>query len=166
MVDLEKTKAVDEQYVLKQYESKINYYWAASSNNKKAYKRFRTWSIILGALVTFVSSLSAAEFVQSLDWLRILFAIATPIIAATLTVIGGLGQNFHWGATWRDMVVNATRLEKERDRFMATGPEKKDIEKELDTLNTIVLEETKSFFQRVLDSEVKPKESSTSSDKS
>jgi hypothetical protein len=42
MTDTDQAKAVDEQYVLKQYESKINYYWAASSNNKKAYKRFRT----------------------------------------------------------------------------------------------------------------------------
>ena len=163
MADSEQAKAVDEQYVLKQYESKISYYWAASSSNKKAYKRFRTWSIILGALVTFVSSISAAEFVQSVNWLRITFAIATPVIAATLTVIGGLGQNFHWGATWRDMVVNATRLEKERDRFMATSPEKKDIKGELDTLNSIILEETKNFFQRVLDSEVKPKDTSATS---
>ena len=163
MADSEQAKAVDEQYVLKQYESKISYYWAASSSNKKAYKRFRTWSIILGALVTFVSSISAAEFVQSVNWLRITFAIATPVIAATLTVIGGLGQNFHWGATWRDMVVNATRLEKERDRFMATSPEKKDIKDELDTLNSIILEETKNFFQRVLDSEVKPKDTSATS---
>ena len=163
MADPEQAKGVDEQYVLKQYESKISYYWAASSSNKKAYKRFRTWSIILGALVTFVSSISAAEFVQSVNWLRITFAIATPVIAATLTVIGGLGQNFHWGATWRDMVVNATRLEKERDRFMATSPEKKDIKGELDTLNSIILEETKNFFQRVLDSEVKPKDTSATS---
>jgi hypothetical protein len=97
------------------------------------------------------------------NWLRITFAVATPVIAATLTVIGGLGQNFHWGATWRDMVVNATRLEKERDRFMATSLEKKDIKGELDTLNSIILEETKNFFQRVLDSEVKPKDTSTAS---
>ena len=163
MADLEQVKAIDEQYVLNQYKSKISYYWAASSNNKKAYKRFRTWSIVLGALVTFISSISAADFIQSLDWLRIVFAIATPIIAATLTVVGGLGQNFHWGATWRDMVVNATRLEMERDRFMAKSPEKRNLEEELDTLNTIVLEETKNFFQRVLDSEIRPKEPPTSS---
>ena len=163
MTDLEQVKAIDEQYVLTQYKSKIDYYWAASSSNKKAYKRFRTWSIVLGALVTFVSSISAADFIQSFDWLRIVFAVATPIIAATLTVISGLGQNFHWGATWRDMVVNATRLEKERDRFLATNPEKRNFEKELDTLNTIILEETKNFFQRVLDSEVKPKEPDDSS---
>lgn len=163
MTDLEQVKVIDEQYVINQYKSKIGYYWAASSRNKKAYKRFRTWSIVLGALVTFISSISAAEFIQSLDWLRIVFAIATPVIAATLTVVGGLGQNFHWGATWRDMVVNATRLEKERDRFMATSPEKRNFEEELDTLNTIVLEETKNFFRRVLDSEVKPKEPPTTS---
>jgi hypothetical protein len=156
--DIEQIKEVDEQYVLDQYKSKIDYYWAASRSNKNAYKRYRTWSIILGALVTFVSSIAAAEFVQAVGWLRIVFAVATPIIAATLTVIGGLGQNFHWGATWRDMVVNATRLEKERDRFLATKPEERDMKKELDTLNSIILEETKNFFRRVLDSEVKPKD--------
>ena len=163
MSELEQLKEVDEQYVLNQYKNKIDYYWAASRSNKNAYKRYRTWTIILGALVTLVSSISAAEFIQSIDWIRIAFAIATPVIAATLTVIGGLGQNFHWGATWRDMVVNGTRLEKERDRFLATKPEKRDFEKELDVLNTIILEETKNFFQRVLDSEVKPKEPSDSS---
>jgi len=87
---------------------------------------------------------------------EVLFAVGTPIIAATLTVINGLGQNFHWGATWRDMVLNGTRLEKERDRFLATKPEDRDLVKELDRLNGIVLDETKNFFQRVLDSEVKP----------
>ena len=86
------------------------------------------------------------------------FAVATPIIAAKFTVINGPGQNFHWGSTWRDMVINATRLEKERDRFLATKKEKRDLETELDILNSIVLEETRNFFQRVLDSEIKPKE--------
>ena len=158
MVDEERLKEIDEKYVLKQYKDKIDYYWKASRDNKNSYKRYRTWSVILGALVTLVSSISAAQFIQSVEVLRIVFAIATPIIAATLTVIGGLGQNFHWGATWRDMVINATRLEKERDRFLATHPEKRNLEKELDILNTIILEETKNFFLRVLDSEIKPQE--------
>lgn len=43
MTDTEQVNAVDEQYVLNHYKSKIDYYWAVSSNNKKAYKRFRTW---------------------------------------------------------------------------------------------------------------------------
>jgi hypothetical protein len=54
------------------------------------------------------------------------------------------------------------RLEKERDRFLATKKENRDLEKEIDLLNSIVLEETRSFFQRVLDSEIKPKDQSNS----
>ncbi len=158
MSDTEKPKVVDDEYVLNQYKNKIDYYWNASRSNKNLFKRYRTSTIILGSLVTLVSSISAAEFVQEPRWLNILFSVATPVIAATLTIISGLGQNFHWGSAWRDMVINATRLEKERDRFLATKPEKRDIEKELDTLNSIVLEETRNFFQRVLDSEIKPKE--------
>lgn len=154
---------IDDQYVLDQYNHKIAYYWQASRTNKNSYKRYRAWSVVLGALVTLVSSIAAAEFLQKPDWLRILFAVATPVIAATLTVINGLGQNFHWGATWRDMVLNGTRLEKERDRFLATKPEDRDLLKELDTLNTLVLEETRNFFQRVLESEIKPKDHNTSS---
>ena len=157
---LEQLRAIDEQYILKKYEERVNYYWKASRNNKNSYKRYRSWTIFLGSLVTLVSSISAAEFVQKPEGLRIAFAVATPIIAATLTVINGLGQNFHWGSTWRDMVINAVRLEKERDRFLATKKENRDLEKEIELLNSIVLEETRSFFQRVLDSELKQKEPS------
>lgn len=157
MKEVEQLKVIDEEYVLKQYGEKINYYWTASRSNKNAYKRYRSLSVILGALVTLVSSMAAAEFVQSVTALRIGFAVTTPLIAATLTIIGGLGQSFHWGATWRDMVVNATRLEKERDRFFATKPEDRNLQQELDTLNTIVVSETINFFQRVLDSDIKPK---------
>lgn len=153
---------ISAEYVLNQYKSKIDYYWEASSINKKAYKRFRSWSTILGAGVTLISSLSAASFFQG-DEIRVAFSIATPIIAATLTVINGLSQNFHWGAAWRDMVINATRLEKERDRFYATCADKKSFEKDLNIMNSIVLEETTSFFQRVLDSEVRPKDTSITS---
>jgi hypothetical protein len=162
MSNLEQPNVVDEQYILNLYKSKIDYYWRASSSNKKAYKLYRSMTIILGSLITLVSSLSAYEFFQKPDWLRLIFSIATPVIAATLTVIGGLGQNFHWGATWRDMVINAARLEKERDRFLATKPEKRNLVKELDILNSIILEETINFFQRVLDSEIKPKDPPTS----
>jgi hypothetical protein len=156
MDDSKQKPIIDDQYVLDMYKKKIDYYWNASRSNKKLYKNYRAWTIILGALVTLISSISAAAFPQKPDWLRILFEVATPVIAATLTVVSGLGQNFHWGATWRDMVVNGTRLEKERDRFLATPAEKRNLQKELDTLNSIVLEETRNFFQRVLDSEVKP----------
>ena len=75
-----------------------------------------------------------------------------------LAIIGGFTQSFHWGATWRDMVVNAEKLEKARDLFLATKPENRDLQKELDTMHNMLITETESFFQRVLDSEVKPKE--------
>ena len=153
---------ISEKYVLDKYEEKIQYYWAASTSNKRAYKSFRTWSTILGAAVTLISSLSAASFFQSPE-IRIAFSIATPVIAATLTAINGLSQNFHWGAAWRDMVLNATRLEKERDRFYATCADKKTFEKDLNIMNSLVLEETTNFFQRVLDSEVKPSDSTKAS---
>jgi hypothetical protein len=147
---------------MKKYEDRVNYYWKASRNNKISYKRYRSWTIFLGSLVTLVSSISAAEFVQKPEWLRISFAVETAMIAGSLTLIMGLGQYFHWGSSWRDMVINAVRLEKERDRFLATKKENRDLERELELLNAIVLEETRSFFQRVLDSEIKPKEQSSS----
>ena len=155
MTDLELPKIVDESYVLKLYQDKIDYYWNASRSNKASYKRYRTWTLVLGAAMTLISSLAAGSLFQGN--LNTFVSILTPVIAATLTVINGLGQNFHWGATWRDMVVNATRLEMERDRFLAT-PQIRDCEKELANLNGIILEETKSFFQRVLESEIKPKD--------
>jgi len=158
MNDLQQPQSVDEAYILNQYKKQIDYYWASSNTNKKSYKRYRSWTIFLGALVTLVSSLSAAEFVQKPDWLRIAFAVATPVMAATLTVINGMGQSFHWGPTWRDMVISATRLQKEHDRFLATRQENRDLQTELECLNSIVLEETRGFFQRVIDSEIKPRD--------
>jgi Protein of unknown function (DUF4231) len=155
---VEQAQAMDEKYVLDRYKSQIDYYWKTSSSNKKAYKRSRTWTITLGALVTLVSSLASATFIDSNDFLNTLFAVGTPLIAALLTIISGFSQSFHWGAAWRDMVVHASRLEKERDRFLATKAEEKNFQSELDLLNSMVIEETQSFFQRVLDSEVKPKE--------
>ncbi len=52
MSDTVKPKVVDEEYVLNQYKNKIDYYWGASRSNKNAFKRYRTWTIILGSLVT------------------------------------------------------------------------------------------------------------------
>lgn len=149
-------ETITADYVEKRYSKQIKYYWDKSKSNKTYYKLSRFWIITLGALVTLISSLSAADFIQENNVWRIIFAIATPVIAATLTLLNGLTQSFHWGATWRDMVVYATRLDKEHDLIMTTPKNKRDYQKELDKLNSIVLEETKSFFQRVLDSEVSP----------
>jgi len=163
MVTTEQSKAINEKYIEERYNDQIGYYWKKSTSNKKMYKQSRFWVITLGALVTIISSISAADFIQMNEGLRILFAVATPIIAGTLTILNGLTQNFHWGATWRDMVVTATRLEKERDLILTTNPEERNPQKELDTLNSIVLEETRNFFLRVLDSSVRSSDQKESS---
>jgi hypothetical protein len=149
-----KIKDLD-KYVYNIYHEQIAYYRRSGSSNKRNYKNYRSFTIILGALVTLIASLASSTFIQDfgIDWL---LGIATPILAALLTIINGLGQNFQWGATWRDMMISAQRLEKERDRFLATPPEKRNHREELKVINNIVLQETKAFFQRVLDSEVVP----------
>ena len=144
-------------YVLERYDEKIKYYWEASRNSKNTYKRYRLLTVILGSLITLVSSLSASEFVEANSVLRTIFTLAVPIMAATLTIVSGALTGFHWGANWRDMVVNATKLEMERDRFLATPPDQRNYPEALEIMNSVVLEETTSFFQRVLDNEIKPK---------
>lgn len=144
-----------DRYVYQVYADQIGYYHRAGAANKRNYKNYRSFTIILGALVTLVASLTSSTFVESvgMGWM---LGIATPILAAALTIINGLGQNFQWGATWRDMMLTAQRLEKERDRFLATPPGKRNYRRELEIINELVLQETRAFFQRVLDSEAVP----------
>ncbi|MEO8354633.1 MAG: DUF4231 domain-containing protein [Chloroflexota bacterium] len=163
-VPTEKAETLDD-YVKRTYKDKIDYYWRASSSNKKNFKRYRYWTTILGSLVTLVASLTTSAFIQSDQFLALLFTVSTPILAAILTVISGISQNFQWGATWRDMVVNAQRLEKERDRFLATALTDRDYVHELHVINETIMDETQSFFQRVLDSEVIPARSAPSGQK-
>ena len=153
---LQKQQEQEEDHLIKKYEDQINYYWKASSSNKKSYKLYRALTIILGALVTLVSSISSAEFITSSEFLRTSFAIVTPLVAVLLTIINGFAQSFHWGATWRDMVFSAQQLQKELDRVKATPPEERDLQKELEILNDLVIEETRGFFRRVLESEAVP----------
>lgn len=145
-----------DKYVYDFYKNQIDYYRQKASYNKKNYKSFRTLTTVLGALVTLVASLTTSRFITASEWVEGIFTIATPMIAAALTIINALSQNFQWGATWRDMSVSAHRLETERDRFLTTPLEKRNYKRELEIINQIVLQETKAFFQRVLDSDVVP----------
>jgi len=151
-----------DRHVYEVYDGQIRYYRKKSVTNRKNYKAYRFLTIFLGALVTLIASLSTSDIIQAVPWIGSTFAIATPILAAALTIINSMSQNFQWGATWRDMSINAQRLEKERDRFLTTPVEKRNYKHELSVLNMIVLEETKAFFQRILDSEVVPTESPSS----
>jgi hypothetical protein len=145
-----------DKYVHQAYEKQIDWYWKASGSNKKSYKRYRFWTVMLGALVTLIASLTTTEVITRNEVIRGVFTILTPILAATLTIINTLSQNFQWGATWRDMVVNATRLQKERNRFLATNPKARNYRKELVMIEDIVQEETQAFFRRILDTEAVP----------
>ena len=144
------------KYVLKRYEDSINYYWKNGGVNKRTYKRNRVLVIVLGALVTLLSSLLSASFIDGNPVLKTVFAVITPAFAALLTIINGLTQSFQSGAAWRDMVLNAERLEMERDRFLATPDEAKNYRNELKILNNTILNESTAFFKRILDSEYTP----------
>jgi len=137
------------QYVLDRYDDRIQYYWSASRYNKRSYKMTRYLTILLGALVTLISSVSSASFFPRGSVLSITFSILTPVLAATLAIIGGITQAFQWGAAWSDQAITATRLEKERDRVAVTPPGQVDALRELELLDDMVLSETQGFFQRL-----------------
>lgn len=136
--------------VLERYDNRIGYYWKASQYNKRSYKSTRFLLIFLGALVTLVSSLTSANFIKGP--LSVAFAILTPLLAATMAVVGGISQAFQWGAAWSDQVITATRLEKERDRIAVTPANQLDPVKEMQILDDTVLAETQGFFQRLFGS--------------
>jgi hypothetical protein len=136
--------------VLERYRGAIQYYWNSSGSNKRWYKVTRYLAIVLGALVTLISALSSASFVTDTRWVKGAFGLGTPILAAALAIVGGFAQNFQWGANWREMVLTAERLEKERDRFIVTPDAQVDLASELDRPNALILGETEGFFSRIL----------------
>jgi hypothetical protein len=134
--------------LLDRYQERIQYYSKASQNNRRAYKTARYLTVVLGALVTLLASLSSAFFVRG-TWLETGFDVLTPLLAAGLAIVGGFSQNFQWGAAWSDMRIAAERLEAERDRISVTPPDQIDAVRELALLNKIVLDETRAFFHLV-----------------
>jgi len=134
--------------LLDRYQERIQYYTKAGQNNKRAYKTARYLTVVLGALVTLLASLSSAFFVRG-TWLESVFDVLTPLLAASLAIVGGFSQNFHWGAAWSDMRIAAERLAAERDRISVTPPDQIDAPRELALLNEMVLDETRGFFRLV-----------------
>jgi hypothetical protein len=111
--------------------------------------------------VTLIASISSASFIKDTPYLGVAFSILTPVLAATLAVIGGVSQAFQWGAAWSDMVIVATRLEKERDRVVVTPAGALDPVQELALLDDMVLTETQTFFGRLFGSGGGPSKSET-----
>ena len=141
--------------LLDRYQQRIEYYSKASQNNRRAYKTARYLTVVLGALVTLLASLSSAFFVRG-TWLETGLDVLTPLLAAGLVIVGGFSQNFQWGAAWSDMRIAAERLETERDRISATPPDQIDVVRELALLDAMVLDETRGFFQSLLGKESWP----------
>ena len=100
--------------------------------------------------MTLVSSLSSAKFITGP--FSVAFAVVTPLLAASMAIVGGVSQAFQWGAAWSDMVITAARLEKERDRITVTPIGQLDPIKEMALLDDTVLAETQGFFQRLFGS--------------
>ena len=72
------------QYVLAQYRTRIDYYWRASRNNKKGYTWSRYLIIVLGSLVTLLTSLSASQVIAG--WgLENFLSILAPFLAALVS---------------------------------------------------------------------------------
>ena len=148
---MEENNVVDlDKCIQDSYESAINYYWAASKSNKRWYKITRSLTVIFGALVTLVASLSSSEIIKGSEVVTTLFSLGTPILAAALTIIAGFSQSFQWGSTWQNMVLTAQRLKKEYDNYLVTPPNKRNYQKESEKLNTFVISETEGFFERML----------------
>jgi hypothetical protein len=142
--------------ILKRYNEAIQYYWTAGKSNRKSFKLTRYLTVLLGALVTLVASLSSSQYLNK-TWAAV-FAILTPVLAALTAIVAGISQSFQWGAAWSDMAITATRLEGERDRVQAMKPDDIDAVKEMGILNDLVLGETQGFFQRIFGTGGPPKE--------
>lgn len=139
------------QYVAKRFDEAIAYYWRHGARNKRAYKWSRLFIIVLGSLVTLLASLSSAAFLKDQ---ATVFAILTPVLAALLTTVTAFSQSFQWGAAWREMIIAAEQLAKERDRIAVTPDEKLDLAAELQLLNDLILMESRGFFDRLMGSSI------------
>lgn len=139
-----------DDYVRKRYQTSMQYYWRASVFNKRLYKVGRILTVVMGAAVTLVASLSSSSFLDNSPVWQSVFAFGTPVMAAMLTIVAGFSQAFQWGSGWQNMVLAAQRLQAEYDRFVSTPKLERRYRDELDLLNDFVVSESETFFERML----------------
>jgi hypothetical protein len=161
MMDEQRVSLQGRQFVEQRYQNAIRYYWRVGSRNKRAYKWSRYLTIILGAAVTLLASLSAAQLPDAFGKA---VAVATPLLGALSAIIGGFSQSFQWGASWREMVLTAERLEAERDRLAVTPDDELDLRHEVALVNQFVQRESSQFFDRVMGSSMSATTWQTSSE--
>ena len=139
-----------DKYIQDRYKSAISYYLASSRTNKTWYKITRSLTVVLGALVTLVASLASSTLIVNSPVLKDMFALGTPILAATLTIIAGFSQSYQWGSTWQNMILTAQQLEKEFDNYLVTPVGERNFSEAVEKLNGFVISETEGFFERML----------------
>ncbi len=147
-----------DKHINERYIETIEYYWTASKNNKKWYKWTRSLTIIFGALVTLIASLSSSKMLPENSVVGIFFTFGTPALAACLTIIAGFSQSFQWGSTWQNMVLTAQHVQKEYDKFLVTDPANRDYLREAEKLNEFIISESRGFFERMLGGGAPPKQ--------
>ena len=140
----------NDQYIRNRYENAIEYYWRASRNNKRWYKVTRSLTVILGAMVTLIASLSSSSIFGQNSLANEVLSVSTPMMAALLTIIAGFSQSFQWGSAWQNMVLTAQHLQAEFDEYLVTSPDKRDYRAEVLKLNEFILVESSGFFDRML----------------
>ncbi len=138
-----------DNHIQKRYKDAIAYYWGASKANKRWYKRTRSFTVIIGAMVTLIASLTSSQIIDK-SGVKTAFELGTPVLAAVLTTIAGFSQSFQWGSTWQNMVLTAQQLQKEFDRYLVTPINERNFSKEAEILNEFVMVESRGFFERML----------------
>lgn len=139
-----------DDYVEQRYRESLDYYWHSSIRNKRFYKVGRILTVVMGAAVTLVASLSSSSLLEESPIWQGIFVFGTPVMAALLTIIAGFSQTFQWGSAWQNMVLAAQRLQAEFDRFLSTPMYERDHRGELELLNEFVVGESETFFERML----------------
>lgn len=108
--------------------------------------------MILGALLTLIASLASSNLIGG-NPVREIFVIATPVLAACLTIIAGFSQSFQRGSAWQNMILTAQRLQKEYDRYLVTKPSERDLIAEADCLISLSSMKLKVFLSACLELE-------------
>lgn len=139
-----------DEYVEQRYRESLDYYWRSSVRNKRFYKVGRILTVVMGAAVTLVASLSSSSLLDNSPIWQGIFVFGTPLMAALLTIIAGFSQTFQWGSAWQNMVLAAQRLQAEFDRFLTTPMGQRNHRDELELLNEFVVGESETFFERML----------------
>lgn len=139
-----------DEYVEQRYRESLDYYWTSSVRNKRFYKVGRILTVVMGAAVTLLASLSSSSLLEHSPIWQGIFVLGTPVMAALLTIIAGFSQTFQWGSAWQNMVLAAQRLQGEFDRFITTPVERRNHSDELELLNEFVVGESETFFERML----------------